>query len=85
MLEREVLRQIYPDGSSFEHTIPYLQFVADHFLIYYLICKEYNEHIDGMVEERLKATCEFISNIVDIKGNIPMIGDDDDGFLLKVC
>ena len=84
VLEREVLRQIYPDGSSFEHTIPYLQFVADHFLIYYLICKEYNEHIDGMVEERLKAICKFISNILDIKGNIPMIGDDDDGFLLKL-
>ncbi|MHA1758050.1 MAG: heparinase II/III family protein, partial [Promethearchaeota archaeon] len=43
VLEREITRQIYPDGSSFEHSIHYLQFVVDHFLIYYLFCKEYGE------------------------------------------
>ena len=84
VLEREVTRQIYLDGSSFEHTIPYLQFVADHFLIFYLICKEYDNSITTEIEKRLKAVCNFISYIVDIKGNIPMIGDDDAGYLLKL-
>jgi hypothetical protein len=85
VLEREVCRQIYPDGSSFEHTVPYLQFVADHFLIYYLICREYKEDISDQIEKRIKAVCNFISCIVDISGNIPMIGDDDDGYLLRLC
>lgn len=84
VLEREVTRQIYSDGSSFEHTIPYLQFVADHFLVYYLICKEYNESINAEIEKRLKAVCSFVSCIVDINGNIPMIGDDDEGHLLRL-
>jgi hypothetical protein len=84
VLEREVVRQIYPDGSSFEHTIHYLQFVVDHFLVYYLVCKENNENINANIEKRLKAACSFISSIVDINGNIPMIGDDDDGYLLKI-
>ena len=84
VLEREVLRQIYPDGSSFEHTTAYLQFVADHFLVYYLICKEYREPIDQNVSERLKTVCNFISSIIDIKGNIPLIGDEDDGYLLRL-
>ena len=84
VLEREVIRQILPDGSSFEYTTPYLQFVADHFLIYYLLCREYGESISPMIEQRLKVICEFIMHIVDKKGNIPMIGDDDDGYLLKL-
>jgi len=84
VIEREVARQIYPDGSSFEHTIFYLQFVADHFLVYYLICKEYNETINADIEKRLKAVCKFISYITDINGSIPMIGDEDDGYLLKL-
>jgi hypothetical protein len=84
ILDAEVTRQIYPDGSSFEHTIPYLQFVTDHFLIYYLLCKEYREDLNANIEERLKAICSFISCIIDTNGNVPMIGDDDDGYLLKL-
>ena len=84
VLEREVVNQIYPDGSSFEHTIPYLQFVADHFLIYYLICKDHKEGINEQVEKQIAAVCDFLSTVMDIKGNIPMIGDDDDGFLVKL-
>jgi len=84
VLEREVARQILPDGSSFEYTIPYLQFVADHFLIYYLLCEEYGEIISPVVEQRLKAICEFMVHIVDAKGNVPRVGDDDDGYLLKL-
>ncbi len=84
VLEREVINQIYPDGSSFEHTIPYLQFVTDHFLIYYLVCQDHKENIGDQVGKRLEAVCKFLSSIMDIKGNIPMIGDDDDGFLIKL-
>jgi len=84
VLEREVTRQILPDGTSFEYTIPYLQFIADHFLIYYLICKDFKEGIPAKIEQRLRAVCEFMVHIMDNKGNIPMIGDDDDGYLLKL-
>lgn len=84
VLEREIARQIYPDGSSFEHSIPYLQFVLDHFLIYYLLCREYDEPCGNQVSHRLMAAFEFISNAVDKDGNVPLIGDDDDGYLLKL-
>jgi len=83
VLEREVVRQIYPDGSSFEHSIPYLQFVLDNFLVYYLFCLEYKEPVSEVFKERLKAAFEFINHILDREGNYPLIGDDDDGFLLK--
>jgi len=83
VLEREVVRQIYPDGSSFEHSITYLQFVLDNFLVYYLFCLEYKEPVSEVFKERLKAAFEFINHILDRKGNYPLIGDDDSGFLLK--
>lgn len=84
VLEREVTRQIYPDGSGFEHSIHYLQFILDHFLIYYLLCREYGEPYNKAVEEKLKSSFEFISNILDKSGNYPSIGDEDNGYLLKL-
>jgi hypothetical protein len=84
VLEKEALRQVYPDGSSFEHSVTYLQFVADHLLVYYLLGKEYGERVSESIEQRLRAVCNFLSSILDAKGNIPSIGDSDDGFLIKL-
>jgi hypothetical protein len=83
VLEREITRQIHPDGSSFEHSVPYLLFVSEHFLVYLSLCREHCEPHGAHVGERLKASLEFISSIVDINGNFPFIGDGDDGILLK--
>lgn len=83
VLEREIKRQIYPDGSNFEHSLPYLQFVLDHFLVYFLFCEEYGEDVDVDVENRLNSSFGFISAILDKKGNFPSVGDDDDGHLIK--
>ncbi len=84
ILEEEVLRQIYPDGSSFEHSIPYLLFVVEHFLIYYLVSKEYGEAISQDIISRLQSAFNFLVAIADVGGNIPRIGDDDDGLLIKL-
>lgn len=83
VLEKEAARQILEDGSSFEHSIPYLQFVADHLLVYHLWCKEYQEPMNHDIERRLIAICDFLVTIMDLDGNVPLFGDDDDGFLLK--
>ena len=84
VLEREITRQIYTDGSSFEHSIPYLQFVVDNYLVYYILCQECGEPCGELVEERLKSSFEFISNMIDQNGYFPLIGDDDDGYLLRL-
>jgi hypothetical protein len=75
ILEREVTRQIYPDGSSFEHSTHYLKFVLEHYIIYYILCKENKESIGSDVEKRINAACN---------GNVPNIGDSDDGHLIKL-
>jgi hypothetical protein len=84
VLDHEVMRQIYPDGSSFEHSVPYLQFVADHFLIYRKISEWYGHSWEGALDERMQSTVEFLRAITDKHGNFPLIGDDDDGYLVKL-
>lgn len=84
VLEREVTRQIHRDGSSFEHSISYLQFVSETFLVYLLLGREYGEPCGEHVSDRLKASLQFLSSVVDMNGNTPHIGDGDDGCLLKL-
>ena len=84
ILEREAKRQIYPDGSSFEHSVFYLQFVIDLYLVYYQFCLERGQPCSRNIEEKLKSSLTFISSIMDKKGDYPHIGDDDDGYLLKL-
>ncbi len=84
ILEREVGRQIYPDGSSFEHSVPYLHFVVEHYLVYYLLCHEYGEDYETLIEQRLKASLDFISHTTDENGNYFQAGDNDDGHLLRL-
>lgn len=83
VLEHEVGRQICADGSGFEHSVPYLKFVSELFLVYFLLGREYGEPCSERVSERLRASFEFMSSIADENGNYPRIGDGDDGCLLK--
>jgi len=84
VLDREVSRQIYPDGSSFEHSFPYLQFVVDHFLVYMLLCEEHGERCSEDVPARLRTAMHFIATMLDDNGNFAAIGDDDSGYLMKL-
>ena len=84
VLEREITRQIYPDGSSFEHAVPYLQFTSELSLVYFLLCQDYGEPCSEDVRDRLKAAFGFLSGLTDGSGNCPCIGDGDDGVLLRM-
>lgn len=84
ILDKQVSRQIFKDGGGFEHSIPYLIFVLDHYIVYYLLCIEYEETVEDAVTERLQAAFNFLYHISDSNGNFPMIGDDDGGFLIKL-
>lgn len=81
ILMEEALKQNYSDGGNKEQAISYQQFVLD-FLIFPGLAarsaecdfpQEYWDNIERMIE--------FIASIMDVKGNIPMIGDADDGYV----
>jgi uncharacterized heparinase superfamily protein len=83
VLEREVARQILPDGGSYECTTTYLSFVFDFFLFYKLVCDKNYIDYAPIVNERLEQSCEFIDALMDRNGNLPNIGDQDSAVLVN--
>ena len=83
-LEEQIPRQIHADGGSFEYSVPYLAFVVEHVLLYWLFSRHNGDTPGGPVEARLCAALELLSSLTDSRGNYPSIGDSDDGCVLKL-
>lgn len=83
VLEREVARQILPDGGSYEYTTTYLSFVFDFFLLFKIVCDKNRIEYTPLVDKRLEQSCEFISSLMDKNGNMPNIGDQDSAVLVN--
>lgn len=83
ILERECLRQILPDGGSYEYSTTYLSFVFDFFLLFKWICDNKDISYNPKLDERLEKSCEYLCALMDSKGNIPNIGDQDSAVLIN--
>ena len=78
ILETESRVQVFDDGVDREQTTSYQQFVIDFLLLSYLADKnqfspKYFKTIEKMIG--------FIGSLMDVSGNVPMIGDADDGMV----
>jgi len=80
----EALKQNYRDGVNKEQAISYQQFVLDFLLFAGLAGK--NNNIDFPVSYWLviEKMLEYLASVMDVSGNVPMIGDADDGFVTKL-
>lgn len=83
VLERECLRQILPDGGSYEYSTTYLSFVLDFFLMFKIVCDSQDIKYNREINSRLEKSCEYIHLIMDSKGNVPNIGDQDSAVLIN--
>ncbi len=85
ILEREILLQNTSDGVNREQAIAYQQFVLDFLLLSKLTADanqfEFSEHLI----DRMESMLEFVASVMDVAGKLPMIGDGDDGFVVKLC
>ena len=75
----EIVKQTYPDGSGKEQAFSYLQFVLDFFWISGLAGKANGIQFPSSCWERIEAMLLFIASVMDVRGNMPMVGDADDG------
>jgi hypothetical protein len=78
-LEREILLQHSVNGVNKEEAAAYIQFITDFFLVAYIAGKHHRIEFSKEYTDRLFAICGYINDFLDIKGNIPRYGDDDDG------
>ncbi|SME90560.1 alginate lyase family protein [Desulfovibrio gilichinskyi] len=76
ILEHEADNQVFSDGVDREQAISYQQFVIDFFMVSYLADKKsFSESYINTIEKMVS----FIASMMNGTGQLPMIGDADDG------
>jgi Heparinase II/III N-terminus/Heparinase II/III-like protein len=82
-LLEEMDRQILTDGVDYEGSIGYHRFVLEVFALFFSISQANSLEIPGRYWGRLDAMFEFVRHYLKPDGAAPIIGDSDDGRLLK--
>ena len=83
ILEREALKQNAPDGVNREQAVWYQQFVLDFLVTALLAGKANGQWFSADYESRIEAMMDFLASVMDAGGNVPMIGDADDGYVWR--
>lgn len=83
-LEREALQQNASDGVNREQAISYQQFVLDFLLLAGLAGRENDDAFSEPYWRRIESMLEFLAAVMDVNGNVPMIGDADDGYAVRL-
>lgn len=78
ILEKEALKQIYPDGGGVEQAISYLRFNIEFFLSAFLLAMKNKMKIPSSIMNRLEKAFEFIMLTLMPDGKAPHFGDTDD-------
>lgn len=82
ILKEEMKNQIYSDGVGKEQAISYLAFVIDFYLQTDFFAKQ--KGLDSPVDlKQFENSLEFIKSLMNASGDVPQIGDSDDGFAFK--
>jgi len=85
ILEREALLQNAPDGVNREQAVSYQQFVLDLLLLPLLAGKANGQPFSAAYESRIERMLEYLGSIMDVRGNVPMFGDADDGLVVRLA
>lgn len=84
ILEREARAQNTPDGGNREQAMAYQQFVLDFLLLAGLAARAARQDFSAGYWQRIEKMIEFIASLTDVGGHVPMIGDADDGFVVRL-
>ena len=85
ILEEEFLKQNAPDGANREQAFSYQQFVLDFGLLAGLAARATQRDFSKQYWARLEAMIEFLASMMDVGGHMPMVGDADDGYVVKLA
>jgi len=78
----EIERQILPDGANYEASTSYHRLAVEFFTIAALLCRRCGVELPRRFWERLERAYEYILYCTQPDGQVPAIGDGDDGRLL---
>ena len=72
------------DGVNREQAVFYQQFILDFLLLTALGGRANSAEFSSQYWRRIQAMLEFLVSVMDVKGNVPMIGDADDGYVVRL-
>lgn len=84
ILVQEAGEQNHPDGVNREQAISYQQFVLDFLLLSALAGRACSVEFPPGYWKRIETMMEFLASVMDVAGNVPMIGDGDDGYVVRL-
>lgn len=84
ILEREILLQTTADGVNREQAVSYQQFVLDFSIVSGLAGRVAAIEFSDGYWKQIESMLEYLASIMDIAGNVPMIGDADDGYVVRL-
>ena len=78
-LEREMLKQHSENGVNKEEAAGHIQFITDLFLLSYIAAEHSGIAFSARYTNSLRSICGYINNLLDMNGNYPTYGDEDNG------
>jgi hypothetical protein len=85
ILEVECHRQNAPDGGNREQAFAYQTFVLDFLVLAGLAARARGEDFSPVYWRRLEQMVDFLASMTSYAGRLPMIGDGDDGFVVRLA
>jgi hypothetical protein len=85
ILEEECQRQNAADGGNREQAFGYQSFVVDFLLIAGLAARAHGEDFSPLYWRRVELMIDFLASMTDVAGRLPMVGDGDDGCVVKLA
>jgi len=83
-LEKEMFRQVYPDGMDYEASTSYHRLVAEMLLVSVILAEKSGHAFSKAFMDRLEGMLEFTLHLTKPDGRVPLIGDNDNGRLLRL-
>lgn len=83
ILEKEIIQQTYEDGVNKEQAIHYHAFVLESLLIWIKFCKDKHCEVSPTIINLIQRMAEYIADMMDENGNVPALGDSDEGKIIS--
>jgi hypothetical protein len=82
-LLREMDRQILPDGVDYEGSTAYHRFVLELYFLFFELSNRCGIELPAPHRDKLRAMFDFVRHYLKPDRTAPLIGDNDDGRLLR--
>lgn len=82
-LMSEILRQLHKDGVGVEQSPTYTCFSLEWVLLAMTVARQFGDYVEPEVVNRLESSAEVLRWMMDDEGNVPRIGDDDQGRVIS--